>query len=431
MNKKLLLASIILYSLNTAEAFLRTHDGANFFRPADSTVKLPYLEKTRWQLGSRFEYGRTRVGRNYADCRRNILQIHDEYESALHMIENPSSCLDERLTTPSGGNLRLFLQTVPRDGVRGTQCLTGKFSGWDWTLFGHKIISVTQIPGAFRFSVHVPLSHKKISHVAICDRTNCDITQATAPFDLLTKQFITQDLRNNVQKWGCLDLSEWEKTGLGDIVCVLEWKGVFPQKKENLKEVDLSGRVGVSIPTGEAKDEDKAFSMPMGNDGAWAVPFGISLGLNFLHKIRAGIDADFLALFDTRRVRRLKTVNEQTEFLLLNKGLTLKEYGLTWQFHLYVQAYHFAKGLSASCAYDYVKHDGDRLIPKTNAFDTCIVNTAHSLKEWNVHNLIFKLNYDITYKSYTPQLELFYKLPVSGKNVIDPETFGIQVAINF
>ncbi len=430
--KKIIIASLILGSLTHLSAFVGTHDVTNFFRPSDATVKLPTIDDTKWQIGSRFEYGRSKSARTICKLKPNVLQMYDTYQSTLAMIENPLPEIDALLVTPTGGNLNLFLQTIQRDGIRGTELTTGTFSGWDWTLFGARSFIFDRIPGAFTLSVNTPIRHQEISDLSITDRTNTDRTKATAPQDYLVKQLITDDFAANVKKWGGIDLSPWSKTSIGDIVFMFAWDNIFPQEKENLKEVELGAKIGISCPTAPVKDIDKAFSMPLGNDGTWGMPLGLSLGLNFIHHIRAGIDADFLVLFDKTCIRRLKTAPLQTEFLLLNKGSALKEYGLTWQFHLYLQAYRFTHGLSASFGYDYVKHDTDVLTPKTNAFDFSIVNTANSLQEWNAHNLIFKLNYDrFDCNVAKSQFELFYKLPIAGKNVINCSTVGCQLAVNF
>ncbi len=432
MKKQVLVVSLILSGLNILQAFVSTHDATNFFRPSDAAVKLPYMENTLWHLGSRFEYGSRSTGRNSRNKRCNVLQIHNEVQFALDILENPLPEVDALLTNALGGNVNDFLQITQRDGIRGTQCMTGRFNGWDLTLFGAYKFIVDCMHGSIRLSAHLPITHKEIECVKIIDQTNTDRTQATAVLDYFVKGLVTDNLVQNVKQWGNLDLSNWEKTGLGDLVLMAEWQGRFPQEKEHLKEVELSGKLGLSFPTAASKDEDKVFSLPLGNDGAWGMPIGLSLGLNFVHHIRAGLDTDFMVLFDETRNRRLKTTITQTEFLLLNKGCARKEYGLTWQFHLYLQAYRFAGGFSTSVAYEYIKHDNDRLTPLGNAFDFSIVNSANNLQEWQAHNVIFKVNYDrFACNVAKTQFEFFYKLPVGGRNIIDCGTVGGQLAINF
>ncbi len=433
MKKKLLITSLMLGSITNLPAFVGTHDVTNFFRPSDATVKLPYVGEHKWQFGSRFEYATTSSSRTPCSKKSNVLQIYDNYQSSLAMIENPLPTVNAQLVTSSGGSIPLFLQTIQRDGMRGTQLTTGTFSGWDWTIFGSRGFVFDKIPGTFSLSTHFPIRHQEIGSLSITDRTNTDRTQATAPQDILVKQLVTDNLIQNVKQWGGLDLSPWKKTGIGDILVMFAWDGQFPQNKENLKEVEIGAKIGLSIPSGAAKNIDQAFSMPMGNDGAWGMPVGLSLGLNFIHHVKAGLDADFMVLFDNTSMRRLKTTTLQTEFLLLNKGRVLKEYGLTWQFHLYLQAYHFPHGFSASFAYDYIKHDDDIMTPKSNDFNFAIVNSAGSLQEWQAHNLLFKINYDFCESSPSamPQLEIFYKLPVAGKNIINSSTVGCQMAVSF
>ena len=188
------------------------------------------------------------------------------------------------------------------------------------------------------------------------------------------------------------------------------------------------------MPTAEKKNIDNAFSIPLGNDGAWGIPLGAGLGLDFEHHIRLGGDVEFVVFLNETHVRRLKTDYNQTEILLLNKGNTTLDAGLTWKFNLFLQAYRVWKSLSFKIAYEYIKHDSDKLSEKTDTFNYDIINSANSLKEWNTHNLIFQLNLDFFKwgKIFAkPQMSLFYKLPLTGKNVINSQNIGGQIGFNF
>src|SRR3972149_10417311 len=77
--------------------------------------------------------------------------------------------------------------------------------------------------------------------------------------DLGIKDLIV-DLVNNAKTFGGLDLSATDHTGIGDILLLLEGMRSFPQDKELLKKVILMTKLGVMMPTGKQKDEDKAFS---------------------------------------------------------------------------------------------------------------------------------------------------------------------------
>jgi len=281
--------------------------------------------------------------------------------------------------------------------------------------------------------VHLPLRWRKIEDIQFKDLSKNVLPMVPYYYQQnYTKSF---DIFNTKMKeLGNLDFGECDKSGIGDLVVMLEWLRSFKQNKEALKNVDLFLKIGLSCPTGKERDIDKVFSMPLGNDGAWGMPIGFGLGLDFSNKIRAGGDVEFFILFDETKERRLKTSSDQTEFLLLNKGRATLDSGLTWKFNIFLQAYRFYKGLSLKLDYEYIKHDDDTLYEKTDTFDRTIINTANSLKEWNTHNLIFQANLDFfMWKSVLtrPQLSLFYKYPIAGKNIINMGTFGGQLGFNF
>ena len=89
--------------------------------------------------------------------------------------------------------------------------------------------------------------------------------------------------------------------------------------------------------------------------------------------------------------------------------------------------------MSAKAAYEYIKKDSDSLSPKSDDFNSGVANAARWLDEFNSHHVIFSLNYDFfkEFKSFKPQLSLFYKVPVGGKGVIAPNTWGGQLAVSF
>jgi hypothetical protein len=154
-----------------------------------------------------------------------------------------------------------------------------------------------------------------------------------------------------------------------------------------------------------------------------------------VHGFRCGGEFEMLAFFDQKRERRLKTDENQTDFLLLHKGIATKSFGFSYKFNLFVQAQRFLGGLSAMVAYQFFRHDDDKLTAESNDFSYHIINSAHSLHEWGMQNFVFQLNYDFFKECknswFKPQISLFYKLPITGKRVINPETFGGQIAVNF
>ena len=87
-------------------------------------------------------------------------------------------------------------------------------------------------------------------------------------------------------------------------------------------------------------------------------------------------------------------------------------------------------------SYQFLKHDEDRLYPKSYDFDYSIVNSAESMKEWSAHNFVFQLAYDpfgtgLKKSKIKPHISIFYKMPITGKRVITAHTFGGQIACSF
>ncbi|MCB9493697.1 MAG: hypothetical protein H6679_05485 [Epsilonproteobacteria bacterium] len=398
----------------------------NFFPPYDPHWRLPRYDDTRFRVGAHIEYGDTSSGRDHNGDKTNVLQIFDCTQSSVDMIRKPLPC-DASKTKP-------ILDRFDSNGVTdywGQLCMTGKFRQLDVTLHGSYLMPKSGgIPGRFGLGVYLPVRYAKVEDVCMTKINRCQNDARNK----IVCDFLTDDIKKKAQELGCLDICEWDKTGVGDLVILAHWFEKYRQSKEHLKNVTFMFKLGLSIPTGAERDEDKALSFSLGNDGAWGMPIALALDLDFTHDIRLGGEVEFLLLFDDTRIRRLKTHEGQTEFLLLNKGRATKNHGLTWKFYLFLQAIRFAGGLSAKVAYEYVKHDDDRLTPKSDDFSYIIVNTANSLKEWNHHNFIFQVSYDFMTESkywLKPQMSLFYKLPITGRGVVNPHTFGGQFAVHF
>jgi len=262
-----------------------------------------------------------------------------------------------------------------------------------------------------------------------------DQTEENTAADLLTKELVTDSIDEVVKELGGLSIRDWDRSGLGDIAVVAKFYRDFPQEKEHLKNVRITAHAGVTIPTSEQRNEDEAFSFSLGNDGAWGIPLGLALDLDFSDYVRAGVEGYFLALLDETRIRRMKTDEHQTDFLLLHKGRSARSFGPMWRFLFYAQFSGLIEGLSATTAYHFTKHDNDTLIPQTDEFLHGVVNSAESLREWAIHNFLFQLNFDagVAHKNWwiKPHVSLFYKLPLIGKRSISTSTFGAQIGLSF
>jgi hypothetical protein len=460
----LLLALVLMLSTEFVNAFAPT----NFFTGHDYPVRLPALSKKQrselWngnlKFGAMLEIGDRKTGKNWDKKRVNVLQINNPTESYFDAIKKP-------VKDDEGGNglvkeieiLEAKIQAlrlvngldVDEDGIPfGDIRFTADFKGHEINLFGQFRLPFDEfMPGDMNIQLHLPIVYRKINDVNFETgfgegdkniKTAMTKLIKTEVFEnIFEKPEDAEDARKILKLKNeeiNLDFNDWKKTGVGDMSLLVDWQGRYKQDKDMLNNVFLRWKFGVTVPSGSQKDEDRVFSMPLGNDGAWGIPFGMGIELDFIRSLRAGVDVDFLYLFDKTRDRRMKTSEDQTEFMLLNKGRAIKEHGLTWKFHLFLRAFQIVKGFSAGVAYQYFKRDDDRLCPTNNNFDLMIVNSARSLKETIFHNLLFKLNYDCfdkdgAYWSFAPQVSLFAKVPLDAKKGIDNYTFGGQLAVAF
>jgi hypothetical protein len=421
MKKIKVIAALILF-FNSLSAYAPT----NFYRPYDIDFRkldghsLSWCKNNRIRVGVFAEYGTTNDSRDWDSNKKRLLQIYNETESSLAMLlGSPKGSFLDQLANSLG----VSSATATDDNTRGHFLLSGTYEEFDCMLFGRYKLPI-EIDGIFNLSLFVPFRSIKIKNVQWTDQTK-DILTADKEFKDQVSSNIEQFARDN----GCLNINKngFEESGVGDVAIMLDWQKTYKQQdKEYLKNVCVNAGVGVTIPTSGRKDEDQSFSMPLGNDGAWGIPARIGLDLNFVWHLRAGIELSFLGLFDTTGVFRMKTERHQTDFLLLHKGNATKSQGPTWQFTLFGGAKKlYLKGLSAMIAYYFVKHDEDRFAPKSYNFDSSIVNSAQSLKEWSAHSFVFSA-------TYAPiGLSLFYRLPITGKRSIFGHTFGGQIAFNF
>lgn len=379
------------------------------------------------KVGVSSEYGETDKSLNGSAERTSLLSIYHHSESSLAMLQGAQAGSPIKQLA---NQLNSALIGVTDDGKRGRLKFYGKYSELDFNLYASYWFRVYKIPGHFHVNLYIPFRDKRVKDFHIKD-----LTKNTLSADILVKELITDNIQGLVKELGDLELSNWHKTGIGDVIFLAGWQHSFVQYRKILKKVRLYARAGVSFPTGAKADINNPFSAPLGNDGSFSFPIDFGIDLYLKNKIKAGLEFEILQLSETTRTRRIKTDRNQTDFLLLNKALTRKKYGDTWRFNLYVQSEHFYRGLSAALIYQFVRNEDDRLILKTHNFNEEIANTAQSLQDWTYQFVALQINYDcgkeVRRFPLRPQISLYYKIPVAGHRFIDMNTVGGQLTFNF
>lgn len=429
MKKYILLLFIVLSHIQTLFGIFPV----NVFRPWDIFLRPETWKGSRWQCTTFFEHAYLAKAENPEGDSVNPLQIYQPTQSSISMLKGfpLNSDITQFLIgpppqapacPPPGG-----LGNPTDNGVRGHL----KFMG-DFDMHIATGLSVRyHFPENFTLGVHLPVYSMQVKNV-----TFTDLTRGNTPEDIIVRRCLTGRLNEVIERFDpSLNIKGWKATNVGDLVVMAEWIKNFPQQKSVLKNVMINPRFAVLLPSGRAKNENDILSMPFGCDGSTAIFFGGGIALTWLDFLRAGIDYEFWVQFGNTRSRRIKVQEQQTEWLLFAKVLAHKDPGFTERFHLYLDTPNLFCGFNAGIAYQFWKHNEDKLSICTNDFPQDVANSAENLKEWSMHHALFKVGYDLQYKdpesAFKPQFMFFYKYPFNGKRSIMLHTVGASFSMSF
>ncbi|HLC06932.1 MAG TPA: hypothetical protein VJJ26_01970 [Candidatus Babeliales bacterium] len=417
--RKKVALSLTFISLALMSNSLRAMNIVNTMWPYDTLIRPTFNNLRRWQLAFYAEGGfHNAKGFNDEGSVANPLRIWNCQQNALAMLEGfpeDSAIAQLRSALLDSDN-----------GVRGRFIVDGDLQ----LNFGAAFASNFYFARDWRIGLYLPVYKMTLKNVNFIDQTpNID------NLDKLVHALLTDNLAANVQTLGCLDIGDWQRTGVGDLTMLVEWFRDFYQNKPFLKCVRVNWRWGIGFPTGLRENENLIFAVPFGYDGAVSMPFGLGLDLTLGTNFKCGIDVQLTQIFGHTRTRRIKTDLEQTELLLLEKTAVFKDSGLVQRFNLYVELYRFIKGLSFKVGYQYLKQGSADFSLKTQEFSNNIANTSPRLDDFTMHHMITKFTYDFGYHwpemRTRPELGLFTRQPVNGKNVALFPTIGAVISVDF
>jgi hypothetical protein len=412
MQRLLLLIGVLIISSMPAYAM-------NWLRQYDILVRPELHWNTNWMLTNWTETGfKPATAFNACDEQVNAAQFLNSNQDGLAMLNgfNPSTAI---------GQLRLQVDAND-DGVRGHFNVCADLRELFTTIFG----AYYKFHDNFWVAGYLPVMGQRLTNV----NWNNQTLSLTAS-DARVQNYLTNDFFTNVCDLGSLQLGSWKRIGVGDAVVMVEFLKNYPQRRDILHNVMLNWCCGFNIPTGLPRDEDKILAFPFGYDGSWGVIFGGGLRVNLADIIQLGADIRLTHLIGNTRCRRIKTSPDQTEFLLLAKAPAFKDFGMIQLFSLYMQTYHIARGLTLLAGYQFLKKGLDTLQLETCEFSNIIANTALSLREWMVHQVVLNATYDFHYDfpdaSVSPQASIFMRLPFDGRRSVAFSTIGFMFALEF
>lgn len=394
--------------------------GMNLLRPYDTLIRPMYNNRFPWQCSVWAEAGILTRSFNNNSHHTNALSIWNQTQDGLAMLDGFGDQTDI-------GAKRVQVN-ADDDGVRGHFCASGDLK----SLFSGMFAVRSFFRENWSFGVYLPLYSMELTDVCWIDQTKNTTAQ-----DQRVHEFLTNNFFQNVCELGNgLDLGPWKRTGIGDMMFLLEWFRDFAQNKPLLKSVRVNWRLGLSVPTGLRQDVDKVMAISYGNDGAVGLPFAVGLDFTFAFYVRAGFDVNFTQIFGNTRTRRVKTAIDQTDLLFLQKMPVYKDFGLTQQFNLYAQLYKFYKELSFMVGYQYVKHGDDEIaLAPGSPYSTTVANSAVSLRDWTLHQIVARLDYEIgahlNDPIVYPRISLYAQCPFNGKRSTLTGNIGCTIALDF
>ncbi len=401
---------------------------SNHFRGHDFGSGTMIPEDRDSLIGASCEIGSATNCRDADKEKVSVFNVYGAEQDAIAMFMNPITA------PPDAENVQNLFKVFSKatvNGETGRMSVDGKVEEKTFTVWGKWKLPNTTTQGSWFVDVYVPMKSMNFTDVVWTD-----LTTGKFPGDADVQTDITGRIAAACTAISSLDIGDCSESGVGDITAFLGWSNDYPQERDKLKNVHFNAKIGVSCPSGKQRDENILFSTAFGSDGAWGIPAYLGLDLGFEHSFQLGGSVDFLYLFDHESTYRMKTNTYQTDYLLHSQGTATKNHGATWNFNVYgALAPKENKGLSASVGYRYIKHDEDELTPTSDSFDSTTVNTANDLKEWASHDILISAQYDASYKNsdkrITPLIDIFAKIPITGKRVVSGYTFGGSLSITF
>lgn len=281
----------------------------------------------------------------------------------------------------------------------------------------------------FFATIHLPIRSLEISCIKYKDLSPSG-PQIPNKDHEVWKSFLTQF--ETIMEASRLDLDTFRSTGVGDLSMMIGYAKNY-EDTEIFDFVDTTIKAGLLFPSGENKDPDKVFGLPMGYDGHVGVPIAFDISFGLYEWLTLGGHFDILFLLNRNKTLRLKTASQQSGFIKLARGEMVVRPGLVGNTGIYVKADHFAGAFSLWVGYSFAFKSDDKLEPcNTSKFDAFIAGSDEMFRQWKMHTIHFQADYDFTReeKKFGARVGLFYNLDIGGRRTFKTNTVGLTVGFD-
>lgn len=418
MNKKFLIITCLIFSGSLFYA-----GPLGFLEPYNFMIEAePASAQSKWQWNFLTQTCFDTQSFDQEGLPVNALQIYETQQNLLGLFqglgaESQFNQLVNSLAGGSGGGVN--------NSQNGLFTPTGDFSGYQVAFLG----SYKLHQNCF-FKVSLPVYNLQLSNVT-WTYTGNNTTFSGEQIEAQLVNSFMMDAQNNFD----LSLGSWKTSGLGDLACLLDYIGDYPQGRPVLRNVRVHFRLGLTFPTGLLANENQVMSQPLGSDGSMTMPFGGGLDINLGRYFQCGFRGQFSYIWGNAKMRRVPTFESQTTLLFPSTLSTFKNYGMTQTFDLYAQAYNIFSGLSFKVAYEYYFKAQDRISIYVPGFNYELLNTDLGLDEITRHNMICLLSFDSAFlekhDKIHPQVGIFLNLPFNGSLTTLASTVGVQLSLDW
>ena len=242
-----------------------------------------------------------------------------------------------------------------------------------------------------------------------------------------------------------VDISTFDKTAPEDTEVSLNWSRMYFVNEDELNMPKFVftpfASAGFTAPTGNKTDPDPnlrrhLFALSSGNDGHWSYGGKFGCTFDFIETIAIGWEVGFTNFSKRLHTQYpLPTNGLQTGFFPFLGTVEIHP-GLSWNFAVYMGAYHFLDRLSASAQYMATMHGADRfenicvtgLDPLPDPAEKILTEKMSAESAWRVHVINAALNYDL---SQNIQIGMLWQIPVAQRNAYRASTVMGTVQLTF
>jgi hypothetical protein len=254
-----------------------------------------------------------------------------------------------------------------------------------------------------------------------------------SPTQIFFNNFLSTRQRNLIAKDLGLDLYEQRKIDLEDLHVSLRWNVPFDIKEKGEHILTLAPylSVGAWLPLAQTKDQNKAFSLSLGNDGFTGITAEGAFSFDFPEIIQISLGGGW-AFYPGRDFTnyRVPTSEFQAGIIPWATNIT-KEPGALWYINASLKAMLFIPEFSCYFDYVYTEHLKDKITLKESNSARAAFFLPQKLEResaWKIQNFTAGLKYDLSaYCSFG----LAIQSTISSSRTYRPTTFLGSIIINF